>query len=596
MDTHSDSDITTDVPSPAIEKKSGPSLVWLVPVITAIIGGWLIFKTLSEKGPEITVTFKSAEGIEAGKTKIKYKEIDIGLVKSVRFSKDFSHVILKVDIDKEAELFLRRGSRFWVVKPRLSMRGVANLSTLLSGVFIEIEPGQGAPHRHFIGLDEAPVVKADVEGKKIVLLSKKLGSIGTGSPIYYQGILTGEVLGHELGNDRKSVFIHAFIKSPYDELVRSNTRFWNVSGVDISVGAEGINMRTESVQSILFGGIAFDTPNTLERAKEDVEGLVFTLYDSIDSIQEKAFTKKIIFILFFEGSVRGLNVDAPVEFKGIKVGSVVDIRLEFDSTDTSFRIPVLIEVEPERIIERVEGKVTSPYKTLKKLVDRGLRARLQTGSLLTGQLFVELDMHPDTPVQLVYEGGSYPELPTIPASLEQMTTSVKNILAKLEELDLDKVVAEMLGILEGANKLINAPELIGTVKGTNKLLNAPELMKTVKGVNKLVNAPELHSAVRDLKGSMKAFKSVLRKLDKRVEPLTVNLDKAIVAGNQALEKAQHTLGLVDKVLKPDSPLQFRFIQLAEELAETARSIRTLVDLLERNPDSILFGKNSSGGR
>ena len=561
-DPHTEPDADAMAPAPKIKKKSGLSIVWLIPLITAIIGGWLILKTISEKGPEITITFKTAEGIEAGKTKIKYKEIEIGVVDSVHFSKDFSHVIVKAGMEKESASFLRRDTRFWVVRPQLTLRGASGLGTLLSGAYIEIEPGQGAYHNRFVGLDVPPVVKAEVAGKKILLMAKKLGSIGTGSPIYYQGILAGEILGWELGNDRKSIFLHAFIKAPYDELVRSNTRFWNVSGMNVSVGADGIIVRTESVQSLLYGGIAFDTPETLERVKADVEGLVFTLYDSLESIHEEAFSKKITFILFFDGSVRGLNVGAPVEFKGIKVGSVKDVRLEFDKRNTSFRIPVLIEIEPERVIARGQDEDTSPYETLKNLVDRGLRARLQTGSLLTGQLFVELDMHPGTPIRLVNEDVPFPELPTIPAELEQMTTSVKSILAKLEKVDMEKIGAELLGSLQGAHQLINNPEL--------------------------------RDSANDLKESLIAFKSILRKLDQRVEPITVNLEKAIGAGHQALEETRVTLGLIDEVLKPDSPIQYNFGQLTEELAETARSIRTLVDMLERNPNAIIFGKDYPG--
>ena len=303
-DLHTNSAETGTAPAPKVKKKAGPSLVWLIPLVTALVGGWLIYKTLSEKGPEITITFRTAEGIEAGKTKIKYKDIEIGVVDSVYFSEDFSRVIVKADMEKEAEIFLRRETHFWVVKPRLSLRGATGLGTLLSGAYIEIEPGQGAPQRNFVGLEQPPGIKADVPGIKIVLMTNNLGSIDTGSPIYYRGILAGEVVGWELGNDRKSVFVTAFIKAPYDKLVKSNSRFWNVSGVDVTMGSEGIRVRTESIQSLLYGGIAFETPDTLEQVKTDVEGLVFTLYDDYESIQEEAFTKKITFILFFEGSVR----------------------------------------------------------------------------------------------------------------------------------------------------------------------------------------------------------------------------------------------------------------------------------------------------
>ncbi|MCP4041815.1 MAG: MCE family protein, partial [Gammaproteobacteria bacterium] len=424
--------------------------------------------------------------------------------------------------------------------------------------------GQGASQRHFIGLEAPPVVKAEEAGKKIVLLAKKLGSIDTGSPIYYQGITAGEVLGYELGNDRKSVFIHAFIKSPYDEFVQGNSRFWNVSGVDISVGASGFDVRTESIQSLLFGGIAFDTPDALAQVKEDVEGLVFTLYDDLKSIQEQSFTRKVKFVLFFKGSVRGLAIGAPVEFRGIKVGSVVDVRLKFNRKDTSFLIPVVIEFEPERVIEDVEGVTPTPYEFLKTLVDRGLRARLQTGNLLTGQLYVELDMHPDTPIRLVLEGGAFPELPTIQASMAEITASIKGVLAKLEKVDLEQIGAELL--------------------------------ETLQGTNKLFNAPQLQDALDDLQGSLGLFRGFLDRLDRRVEPIAVNVESAIGAGHQAFEKAQITLSLLDDVLQPDMPLQFSFIQMTEELAEMARSIRTLVDGLDRNPESVRFGKTPPGGR
>jgi paraquat-inducible protein B len=309
----------------------------------------------------------------------------------------------------------------------------------------------------------------------------------------------------------------------------------------------------------------------MEKVKENVEGLVFTLHDDYKSIQEQAYTRKITLVLFFEGSVRGLQPGAPVEFKGIKIGSVKDLRLEFNSRDASFRIPVLIEIEPERIIETSGAEVSSPEETLKTLVDRGLRAQLQTGSLLTGQLFVALDMHPGTPVRLVNAGGPYPELPTIPATLEQMTASLKAILAKFEKMDIEKIGAELLETLEGANRL-------------------------ARGAAELINKPEMETTVDDLQDSLHSLRSILRKVDTRAEPLAANLENALAAGHQALEKVQVTLDLVNGVLKPDSPLQFRWVELTEELAETARSIRTLVDLLERNPNSLIFGKGASGGK
>ncbi|TNF91733.1 MAG: MCE family protein [Gammaproteobacteria bacterium] len=551
--TDQQTDNLNSTPSPDIRTRSGPSLVWLIPVITLLIGGWLIVKTLSEKGPEVTISFKTAEGIEAGKTKIKYKNVDIGVVDTINFSEDFSSVLLTASFEQGTESFLRRETRFWVVKPRLSLRGASGLETLVSGAYIEIEPGQGVARRHFVGLEKPPVVKASEAGKKIILISSKLGSIDTGSQIYYQGITAGEVLGYELANDRKSVYIYAFIKSPMDELIRSNTRFWNVSGMDVSLDTDGLSMRTESIQSMLYGGIAFETPSSREAATEEVDTLIFTLYDSYESIQEFAYTHKIKFVMFFDSSVRGLNIGAPVEFKGIKIGSVTDVRLEFDSHDTSFRIPVVVEIEPERIIDKGNKESISPYETLNKLVDKGLRAELSTGSLLTGQLYVKLDMHPDTPIQLSDNETSLPELPTVPGGLDALASTLSGFATKLETVQIDKIGEELLDTLQGANKLLNAPEL--------------------------------HAAARDLKGTIISLKSILKKVDES------NLGEAIDSANIALEKINKTMTLMNNnILTPDSPIQYSIIEMTSELEETARSIRALVDMLERNPNSIIFGK------
>ncbi len=547
-----DSTQTSGAAAPVIRKRAGISLVWLIPLVTLIIGGWLIFKTLSEKGPEITIAFKTAEGIEAGKTKIKYKDIEIGVVTGVSFNADFSNVILSAELNQGTEQFLRRDTKFWVVKPKLSLRGASGLSTLISGSHIVIDPGQGEPRRAFTGLDEAPLIKMAEAGKKVVLQAKRLGSLDMGSPVYYQGLAAGEVLGYELANDQESVFIYAFIKAPFDELVRSNTQFWNVSGMDISMGAKGFDMHMESVQSLLFGGIAFETPDSLGRIKKDVDGLVFTLYENHDSISEHAFIKKLKFIAFFDSSVRGLAIGAPVEFKGIKVGSVVDLRLEFNRGDVSFRIPVLVEIEPERIIERGVNAANPPDDLLKQLVDHGLRASLKTGSLLTGQLFVALDMHPGSPLRLYADKDiPFPELPTIAGGLDQMTASATRIMRKLESIDVERISREVL--------------------------------QTLSGINKLVNTQDVNGAILEMKKSMIALQGLMKTFDRQAEPLAANVSATMV-------NARETLKLINRELKSGSSI----MELADELTETARSIRALVDLLERNPDSAIFGKRRSG--
>jgi len=306
----------------------------------------------------------------------------------------------------------------------------------------------------------------------------------------------------------------------------------------------------------MFGGIAFETPDTLEQVSDDVEDLVFTLYKDHDSIQEQAYTRKLKFVMYFDGSVRGLNAGAPVEFKGIKVGSVLDVRLEFDSKDSSFHIPVLVEIEPERIIERDPDADISPEQTLQSLVKRGLRARLQTGSLLTGQLFVELNMYPDTEAEL--HGGDipYPELPTIPGSMASMTRSLENFLTRLDKVQIDKI--------------------------------GDSLLSTLQGADRLVNAPEMERVVGDLEESMHSFRGILKQLDES------NLDETVKAANRVLDRLDQTLALTNRIMKPDSPLQYNLIQMTDELEETSRAIRSFVETLERRPQSLLFGRDGKG--
>jgi paraquat-inducible protein B len=560
-DNHERAKDIMEVSTPQVSKQSGPSIIWLIPLLTVLVGGWLIVKTVSEQGPEVTISFKTAEGIEAGKTRIKYKNVDIGTVKYIQFAEDFSHVIVTASFNQGTESFFRRNTRFWVVKPQLSVRGASGLDTLISGAYIEIEPGKGAEQLYFVGLEKQPVVTADEAGKKVVLITEKLRSIDTGSPIYFQGLLAGEVLGYELGNDRQSIYIHAFIREPYDSLIKGNTRFWNVSGMDISLNTEGLNIRTESLQSLVLGGIAFETPATLEQINSDVENLVFTLYDDYSSIRERAYTKKIKFMMFFEGSVRGLNVGAPVDFNGIKVGSVLDVRLEFDVENAEFRIPVLIEIEPERIIGRGNQEIEPSYQMLNKLVERGLRASLQTGNLLTGQLFVGLSMQPDTPIYLIQEETPYPQLPTIRAAdFGSIAQSVERFLKKLDRVDLDKLSLELIKTLEGTSKIFNGPEVQGTLE--------------------------------ELQLSLQVFRRTLQKIDNS------NLQKTIISGRVLMEKITETMETFDetlsqanRVLKPNSPLQYNIIKLTGELEETARSIRSLVDTLERHPQALIFGKD-----
>ncbi len=542
------------VEKPLVRRGRGPSVVWLIPALTLIIGGWLVVHTLLNQGPDVTISFRAAAGVEAGRTRIKYKSVDVGVVERVQLSEDFDRVVVQARLDPGMEHLLRRNTRFWVVRPQLGLRGATGLETLISGAYIQIDPGGGSPQRHFEGLDQPPLVTADEPGRTVTLVSDHLGGVDTGSPIYYRGILAGEVLGHELATDRRKVHISAFVRDPFDQLLRANTRFWNVSGMDASLGADGPEVRLESVQSLIFGGVAFDTPDTPEPASADVQDLLFTLHDSRRDIEERTYVRKLNYVLYFDSSVRGLSAGAPVEFRGIRVGSVGDIRLELDPEDATYRIPVEIEIEPERMLDAATIAEFPPEEIISRLVERGLRARLQTGSLLTGQLFVELNMHPDTEKVLRGEGtASYTELPTIPGAVETITRTMENLVAQLDEVELDAIAANLLGTLEGTNAL--------------------------------ANAPELEAMLANLQHSTAALQTVLEQVGAADMEVTLGHARGV------LDELEQTLKTTNEALAPHAPLRYQAGTMLEELEAAARAIRQLVETLERKPQAIIFGRD-----
>ncbi|QQS53687.1 MAG: MCE family protein [Candidatus Competibacteraceae bacterium] len=546
-----------------VEKRRGFSIVWLIPLVAALIGAWLAYKTLSEQGPIITLTFREGTGLEAGKTKIKYKALDVGVVKTVRFSPDLSQVIVTAEMNKEVARHLGENSRFWVVRPRVGLSGVSGLETVVSGTYIEVEFDDGNPARAFTGLEQPPAIRADTPGHRYLLLTDQLGSIQRGSPIYFRDIQVGEVLTTQLAEDNRNVLVHVFVNAPYDRLVRDQSRFWKTSGFEVSLGAQGIDVRMESLLSVLLGGIAFDAPEHDEAGSASRDGAQFRLYDSFSDIAESSYTRRDSYMMNFEGSVRGLSVGAPVEVRGLKIGKVTEVKLDIDLKTGNIRVPVAVELELERILPPdLMKQFDETYGTLRAegrrpgmehMVKRGLRAQLRTGSLLTGQLFVELDFYPDSPpLELVY-GGPYPEIPTVPGALEAFQKTALDILDKLRKLPLEQIANELLGTMQGANRL--------------------------------VNAPEWRAAIRSLDATLKDVRTLAQTADRQVAALASDVGKT-------LGTVRNTLESVD----PEAPLMVDLGNMLEELAAAARSIRTLSDHLDRHPESLLYGKGGPGAK
>jgi paraquat-inducible protein B len=542
-----------ELPEIAVQKKGGFSLVWIIPIVAALVGGWLAYKTISEKGPTITITFEDGAGLEAGKTKIKYKSIEVGTVKSVDLSRDLSGVLVTAELSKRSEELLTENTNFWLVRPRIGLGGISGLETLVSGDYIAMDPKPGPSTLRFSGLEKPPGVTRDEEGAQFQLHAKSLGSSTPGAPIFFHDIQVGRIVDTTLQEDGMGVVIDIFVEAPHHLRVRDTSRFWQMSGLEISMDAEGVDVKMASLGALLSGGVAFDTPDMAGGSNEPSKpGTVFKVFKSFASIKEEKYVVKRPVLVHFEGSVRGLSVGAPVIFGGIKVGSVADIAVEFDPDTFELEIPVLLELQPDRItskktVKNLEKKL-SPYVILKKFVERGLHAQLQTGSLLTGQLYVEFAFHPDLPAKSLIMTGKYPEIPAVPATMDQLRQSVTDVLAEIRRMPLDKI--------------------------------AQEILETVEGANHLVNSSETQEAVHSLNAALGNVEKLTEGLDQRVNRLTLSVEKTLAKARTAMD-----------VMDPNSPAAVNLNSALQELSAAARSIRVLADYLEQHPEALVHGKS-----
>ena len=556
----------SDVPLAEVRKKGGISLVWLIPLVALAIGGFLAWKAYSSRGPTITITFDTAEGLEAGKTKLRYLDVEVGTVTAVAIAPGLRNIEVTAEMVPSAAAYLRTGTTFWIVKPRIGVGGVSGLGTLLSGAYIGLAPGDGADERAFTGLAEPPPISANVPGREFVLTAPELGSVSPGAPIYYRGIDIGQVLGYQLNHDARALDITIFVKEPFHELIRTTSRFWNASGISLVTSASGIEVQVASLQSLLVGGINVDTPPAGMTAAVADAGTRFPLYANQRALAQAQFTEKIPFLVFFDSSVRGLSVGAPVEFKGITVGSVTNIQLEFDRETSKILIPVTIEIEPQRIIPDITQQQLSEthYRPMANLVARGLRAQLQTGNLLTGELFVDLVFAPDAPAAELDLSGPVPVLPSVPATLEALQASATGILNKIAALPIEQLVQS--------------------------------LNQTAAGLEKIVNAPELQTAAASFGPAINDVRQIIAKLDEQTGPFLTNVTTATATLNTTLKDAQTAIASIQRTLGSGSALTNNAENLMQELTRAARSIRVFADYLERNPQALLRGKSGGGGQ
>lgn len=529
-------------PPPSIHpsRRGRISLVWLVPVIAALIGLGLVAQTYLDRGPTIEISFLTAKGIEPGKTQVRFRDVEIGQVQAVHIAKDRTGVVATVELHKDARDFAASDSRFWVVRPRLAGAGISGLETVLSGAYIGVDGGRsGDTQKEFRGLEEPPVVASDVPGHRYRLLAEDIGSLDIGSPVYYRRIPVGHVERYALEPDGRHIALGIFIKAPYDRYVTPDSRFWHASGVDLRVDANGLKVETQALATILMGGIAFETPELVtapDHLTTAEDAHQFPLAAShADALKSPDGTPDIL-IVRFRQSIRGLTVGAPVDFRGVEIGQVRSLGITFDAAAQEYVAPVVLEVYPERLStmdpQHVMPQGQDHREVLAGLVKHGLRAQLKTGSLLTGQKFVSLDFHPEAPPARFDRSLNPPELPTIPGDLEELQKQVQDILAKLSRLPLDELAGDM------------------------------------------------HRTLVALEGSLK-----------RMDTLEAHADKEVLPEiRDGLRDMRQTVQQLQATMAPDAPLQQDSRAALQNLSAVARSLKTLSDTLDKQPESLLRGK------
>ncbi|WP_459618203.1 PqiB family protein [Bordetella sp. 2513F-2] len=532
------------VPEVARTRQRRISWIWLVPLIAALASASLVLRTWLQTGPEITIEFNTAEGLEVGKTQLRYRDVNVGVVTGVHFNDDRSKVLVKAELSREVADLAREGTNFWVVRPRVGFTGVSGLGTLLSGAYIGMDAAEDdkqaerATKLDFVGLETPPAVTHDREGSRFVLKADNLGSLDIGSPVYFRRISVGRVIGYALDESGESVNIEIFVDAPNDRFVTRHSRFWNASGVDVSVNPDGLKLRTQSLISVALGGVAFESVSASQSEPQPVEpGAQFQLYDSESAAKADPTGEPFPIRMRFDQSIRGLAVGAGVDFQGITMGNVTAINMDFDNEKKRFYAVVDATLYPERL-GRVYHVLRERYeadgdaagtKLLGAMIRHGLRAQLRTANLLTGQLYVVLDTFPHAPPVTFEPGepGQPADIPTVPGQLDQLQEQLSSIVSKLEKIPFDQ---------------------IGT----------------------------------DLRDTLKTMSRLMNQIDKQLAP----------EARSVLKQARESLKQVDDMLASDSSLPVNAQRAMQELTRAARSLRALTDFLQANPEALLRGRGA----
>ena len=533
-------DLPAAVPAPS--RWSRLPLIWILPAVVVLAGAFVVIHEMLAQGTSIQISFRNAEDLEPNKTKIRYKDVEIGDVSDIHVSKDRKGVIVNATIHRDATEYLVKDTRFWVVRPRVSAAGVTGLGTLVSGAYISIDVGKSATRTaQFVGLEVPPFVTSDQPGREFVLHADDLGSLSIGSLVFFRHIEVGQVVGYTLDPGGAGVTITVFVNAPFDAYVTASTRFWQASGIDMSLSSDGVKLRTESLTSILQGGVTFRAlpGGTTNPAPA---GTPFTLFVDEDRAMRPIETEIRTFVMYFKGSLRGLSAGAPVELHGIGVGEVKSVDVEYDRDAGTLHFPVVVELYPQRIRgHKPNGApvaandadlAVSSRKLVDSLVAHGLRAELKSGNLLTGQKYVDLDMHADAPAETVWWNEEPSVFPTVSSGLDEIQDSVGSIARKLDKVPFDQISYRLLSTLTSLDQ---------TLKSTDQLM---------KHVDSDI-APQVKATLAEAQAAMKNAKDLLGQ---------------------------------------DAPLQSDLGATLLQLSRAAKAVTALVDYLERHPESLIRGK------
>ncbi len=482
-----------------VQKVKNWSPVWIFPIVTALIGAWILFYHYSHQGPEVTLITTNAEGIEGGKTRIKSRSVDVGVVESATLTDDLTHVEIKARLNSGMQKLLHNDSVFWVVKPQVGREGISGLGTLLSGAYIELQPGtKGSVPAQYPLLDSPPLASPDAKGIRILLESSKAGQLSPGDPVLFRGYRVGSVETSTFDTQKRRITYQLFINAPNDRLVTTNVRFWKDSGIAVDLTSAGMRVEMGSLSTLFGGGVSFDIPEGLDLGEPVANKTEYHLFDDQKSIQDSVFTEHIDYVMFFKDSVRGLQPGAPVEFRGIRLGTVGKVPFFIPGLkqrlNDDYRIPVEVRVEPQRLINQLGGD-PNIRAHIDDLINRGLRGSLKTGNLVTGALYIDLDFYPKAPPRgKIQEFNGYPIIPTISGGLAQIQQRLMDALDKINNLPINPLLEQATSTLAQSEKTMQHVQT--TLDNLNKITSSQSMQQL---------PADMQTTLRELNRSMQGF-------------------------------------------------------------------------------------------